>query len=115
MPYVYNQTCQCNQWVSWLSTLIQPTNSTSSTSALIHSTLANPYLPPILLMITVFLYIILVIAYQSSPGRGKLLAISTIVLIISLFESGFGFLGDAIIAIIVFLVALILTTLFQSN
>lgn len=102
--------------MNWLSTLAtNNSNSSSATSSLIHGTIGNPYLPPIALILTVVLYLVLVIAYQSSPGRGKLLAIATIVMVLSLFQSVFGLLANAVISIIIFVLAMIITTLFQAN
>lgn len=102
-------------WVNWLSTVQNVSNSTSPTSAIIGSTLNNPNLPPILLILTFSLYLVLMIMFSQSPGRGKFVGICAIVLVISLFESVFGLISTAVLNIIVFVVAFLLSGLFRSN
>ena len=115
MPYVYNATCACKTWVDWTASLVNVTNSTSPTTAIINSTFNNPFLPPLLLIITFALYLVLMVAYTESPGNSKLVGITAIVLVISLLESVAGLLANAVLNIIIFLVAFFITGILKSG
>ena len=115
MPWAYNATCACQQWINWTSSLTNPSNSTSPVTAILGSTLNNSYLPPLLLILTMALYVVLIIAYTESPGNSKLIGIAGLVVIIALLESVSGLIQTAVYSIIIFVIVFMVSLLFKSG
>jgi hypothetical protein len=55
------------------------------------------------------------INFTESPGNGKMLGITAIVLVISLLESFAGLITTAVLNIIIFLAAFFITGIFKSG
>jgi hypothetical protein len=106
MPYV-NGT-----WVNWTSGIVHNiTNSTNPIGAL--TTSVGSQLPWFWPMIPFMLYIILIIQFNSSPGRFKLAAIAALVMVISIFMGASGMILNAIINIVIFIFAYFISFLFK--
>lgn len=90
-------------WKNTSQLLQNITNSTSPLGAANH--LIGQTLPWFWPFFPFFLYMYLMILYQDSPSRGKILGIATLVFVISIFMFFGGYLLDSIINFIIFSLA----------
>ena len=73
----------------------------------------NTSLPWFWPLLPFVLYIYMFVVYSDSPSGGKFMMISAIVFVISIFMAFGGYLSDAVINLMIFILAFILSTQFK--
>lgn len=111
---VYNAVCACYQqtWVNSSQIFGNITASTSPIAAL--NNVINNQLPWFWPAFPFVLYIWMLSLYSDSPTGGKLFMITGIVFVICAFMAIGGYLIDAIINFLIFIVAFVFSGLFKK-
>jgi len=106
MPFYPNGT-----WYNWTQVFTNITNSQSPTGMVINGfNSAFPWLWP---LFSILIYVFLLILFQDAPVKGKFISIATIGFVYSVILAAAGYIPDAIINIIIMVIALVVSTLFR--
>lgn len=111
MPYIWNVTCACNIWKNWSSYMALSNNTDPVSGIITSATNANPTLMPIFCGA---LYVFLWIKFADAPSRFKLVGITALVFVISVVMVAGGFMADAVLNFIAFILAYFLSLLFKA-
>jgi hypothetical protein len=100
-------------WQNSTQTFANITNSTSPLGAIQH--IFGQQLPWFWPLLPFALYIWLFITFSDSPGKGKIYMITGLVFVISVFLALGGYIADAVINFIIFVLAFWLSGLFSKG
>ena len=108
MPYTAN-----GVWIAWPNATSAITNSSDPFSASVGS--VNQGLPILFPILLGSLYVFLWLMFRQSPSRFKLVCMTLLVFVISVFMAAGGYIGSALLNFVVFVIAYFVEFLFKAR